>query len=701
MGATSEQFDLWVALRLKDQGLKAGMAQAGTAAKGTRQEVDGLGKSIVSTSGSMLKMVGALAGVSGLVGLVTKGAREFVKLEDGLAKVDTLLAEGQNAAIMYGDAMESMSVRFGADISVVTTGLYQAISASVDTGQALDFMTVAGKTAIGGLTDTATAVDGLTNVINAYGLGTERATHVADVFALAQKRGKTTIGEMAAVIGQVAPLAASMGVSFESVGAALATATKQGINIASATTSLRMVIASIVKPPEEAKKVLKDLGIEWGAQTLKTKGLAGSLRYLKEGLGGNTEMMSKVLGSVEALNIALALTSDRGMKDFVEIQDEMVTKSGEIEVAFGKMEATTGHKIRSMEQAFNRASRQIGVAFFDAIGLKSGDFEKTVVGMADQIGKAVGTLAKNIGLLVDVSERLFLIWGAAKLSKAAQAYLGSIGAAAAVSGVAAGAGGVVAAGAATGRAAVAGVASKALGLAAGGMIVYEVAKIVASVIEAGQINDLGARAKAKFGLTDVQAMAMSSGQGTISSANRLVSGELLARRAEIEARTRETTYDVDASMKLGNVVPTLAAEAAMEELRKFDASVWMVFSARRDKIAEQIAGNLVALGESGARGSEGYTNAADYLAAEASQQNFREAPKVEVSLKVDQAITLDKPLAPKGPGSVRARVDRGEGQARLVSPEYRMTLVREGAGGLVTQPLQDDVIDLTMLDARR
>jgi len=693
MGATSEQFDLWVALRLKDQGLKAGMAQAGVAAKGTRQEVDGLGKSIVSTSGSMLKMVGALSGVSGLVGLVAKGTREFTKLEDGLAKVDTLLAEGQNAAIMYGDAMESISVRFGTDISVVTTGLYQAISASVDTRQALDFMTVAGKTAIGGLTDTATAVDGLTNVINAYGLGTERATHVADVFALAQKRGKTTIGEMAAVIGQIAPLAASMGVSFESVGAALATATKQGINIASATTSLRMVIASIVKPPEEAKKVLKELGIEWGAQTLKTKGLAGSLKYLKEGLGGNTEMMSKVLGSVEALNIALALTSDRGMKDFVEIQDEMVTKSGEIEVAFGKMEATTGHKIRSMEQAFNRASRQIGVAFFDAIGLKSGDFEKNVVGMADQIGKAVGTLAKNIGLLVDVSERLFLIWGAAKLSGAARAYLGSIGAAAAVSGAAGGVGttgtaatfdantrtSAMAAPAVTQGLGVraAGFASKAIGVAAGIGITYEVASIIAGVIETGSIqNAENERALSTSRLTVDQArMAVSKKgggvEGTREFAMYMALKEIDYQRAQVSAGAGVLTRaDLLTEFDRG----------AGERLTKLTDKYFQDYGALMDKPAGAFSGLL---------------SAGDRIAG--SFKNLG----MTLRMQLDHTIT-DKTKKPVDHNSsVRARVDRGEGQARLVSPEYRMTLVREGAGGLVTQPLQDDVIDLTMLDARR
>ena len=103
------------------------------------------------------------------------------------------------------------------------TAAYQLLSAGVSDAAGIQkTLTASVKLAKAGFTDTATAVDGLTTVINAYGLSTAQAAKVADQFAQKQNDGKITIGQYAEKIGKVAPIAAALGISLEEVNAALA-----------------------------------------------------------------------------------------------------------------------------------------------------------------------------------------------------------------------------------------------------------------------------------------------------------------------------------------------------------------------------------------------------------------------------------------------------------------------------------------------
>ena len=108
-----------------------------------------------------------------------------------------------------------LSNRTGAAASDLNEALYSAISAGADTAHATELVETAVKAARGGFTDTETAVDGLTSALNAYGMATTEANGLANKFSVTQNLGKTTFGELAGSIGQVAPTANAAGVSID------------------------------------------------------------------------------------------------------------------------------------------------------------------------------------------------------------------------------------------------------------------------------------------------------------------------------------------------------------------------------------------------------------------------------------------------------------------------------------------------------
>lgn len=704
MGATSEQFDLWVALRMKDQGLKAGLSAVSTSAAGAKAQIGGLDK-VASKAGSTFKWLAGAAGFAGITGTILKGAQKFAEYERGMLKVQTMLGKGQDVFAMYGSGISDLSRKYATGTSEITAGLYQALSANVDTSKAMQFMDVASKMAIGGFTDTATAVDGLTTVMNAYGYSMGSASHVANVFAVTQKAAKTTIGQMAAQMGTVAPIAAQFGVAFEDVAAALGVSTKRGIPMATAAATLRQVIAGLVAPPRAATKALRDLGVVLDGNTLKQRGLIGTLTYVQEKLKGNNVLMRRLLGT-EAMAMAGLLTSAGGLRDFAALADEARTNVGELDAATATMSSSVEHKLKRMELAFGSVTKKIGQSFFEQLGMFDRTEEK-VLEFADTLGKAFGTLAKNMGYYIDQTERLFALWLTVKGAKAAQAFLGRY----AVAGVAA-AGATMAAGGAMAGAATydpmtnrtmgaapasfgsraAGFASKAVGVAAGLAITYEVASIIAGYIETKSIQGMEREVASKGAVSDLELMRRTTSagyggvRGELTSRNLLVSQPLVAERERIQR-------DIELARESGDMEELAFAKKSLE---MFDESLGALLSTRTKKYTEELdklSSSPLGWGTLSG-GFAGLLTVGEQIA-----QSFGNVG-VNVKLAIDQKVALDKGLKPAGTGSVRARIDRGEGQARLVSPEYRMTLVREGSGGLFVQPLQDDVIDVTMLDAR-
>lgn len=117
-----------------------------------------------------------------------------------IAQIKTIADSGSIDGITKD--IKAMSLEFGQSAEELGESVYQSISASIDTEEATGFVEDASKLAIGGFTDTTTAVDVLTTAINAYGKETKDASHISDVLVKTQKLGKTTVGQLGAKIGR-------------------------------------------------------------------------------------------------------------------------------------------------------------------------------------------------------------------------------------------------------------------------------------------------------------------------------------------------------------------------------------------------------------------------------------------------------------------------------------------------------------------
>lgn len=316
------------------------LKELGDRAEKTGEKMSKAGETILKITAPVMA-VGIAAG---------KMAMDF---EEAMAKVSTIADTSIVTMDELSKGVIDLSDKYGMASKDIANALYESLSAGVDTAKSLSFLDTVLKNSVAGFTDAVTSVNTLTNVMNAYDIELERSLEISDKLLKLQDFGKTTIGQFGNEIGRVAPLAAQTGMSVEELFASIATMTKNSIKSNEALTATKAILSSIIKPSSEAAEEAERLGLRFDAMALRGKGFDEFLKMVMLRTRGNTESLTKLFGSVEALNAIMLLTSEKGSRDFREALDEINNSAGTTDTAFGKMDKTSMRYRQTLEQIKN------------------------------------------------------------------------------------------------------------------------------------------------------------------------------------------------------------------------------------------------------------------------------------------------------------------------------------------------------------
>lgn len=281
------------------------------------------------------------------------------KLQGKLREVVSLTGETGTVADktfgLFQNYVRNLSGELGIAQQELAGGLYQALSAGVPRDNAFTFLQVAGKAAIAGVTDVETSIDGLTTILNAFGLESDQVQNVADSMFTTVKGGKTTFAELSDAIFNVAPLAASVGVKFTEVNAALATLTAAGVPTSVAATGIRAALSGLLRPTEELTSVFQEAGYESAQAALEQVGLAGAFDIVNKATKGNVGELQTLVGSIEGVQAIQTLTGTGAEKFATELENQ-AKAAGATNAAFQEID-----KSRSIERLKTSATN-LGIA---------------------------------------------------------------------------------------------------------------------------------------------------------------------------------------------------------------------------------------------------------------------------------------------------------------------------------------------------
>ena len=330
----------------------------------------GLGK-LGSLAGTGLKATtAAITAVStALSACAVYCAKVGSEMETSMAKVSTI---ADTSAVSLGElqaGLQQISSSVGLSAASLSEAMYQALSASVATGDALQFVELSSKLAIGGFTDTETAVDALSSVVNAYGSELLSAEDAAKILMQTQNKGKTTVGELAASLSQCIPTAAAFNVSFEQVGASLATMTAQGTKTAQATTMLNSLCAELGKSGTKAAQSLEKaaVGTQYAGMSFSEMMASGAslgdvLMLISDNASKSGLSMVDMFSSIEAGKAAMQLVNAEG-EMFRSSLAAMSTEANVVDDAFQKMTDT----FEAQTNILRVSAENLGIAVYEKL----------------------------------------------------------------------------------------------------------------------------------------------------------------------------------------------------------------------------------------------------------------------------------------------------------------------------------------------
>lgn len=306
----------------------------------------------------------AALGVAQMLHSIADAAMEcvdaFQAYETGLAKVSTLADPSVKSMTEISSEIRKVSNEVGQYSTDIAEATYQAISAGVNTADAVEFVATANSLAVGGFTQSATAVDVLTTSINAYGLAVSDASQISDYLITTQNLGKTTVDELAGSVGRVIPIAAAYNVEMDNLSSAIAIMTANGIATAETMTYLKAMLTELGDSGSTVTKVLlTETGYNFAQLTEQGYSLGDVMAVLGDSVNNNAGAFNELWGSTEAGIGALSLMNS-GAEKYNSVLAEMENSSGAADKAFKKMSETSAFMEQKMMTSANNLKIAIG-----------------------------------------------------------------------------------------------------------------------------------------------------------------------------------------------------------------------------------------------------------------------------------------------------------------------------------------------------
>lgn len=370
----------------------------------------------VTSFGSTARKVFGTLGIAVSVGLITsqirKSIQAFAEFEESLAKVSTLFGDVNVDMDKLASNVIKVSSETGLLAKDINEALYSALSAGVevteDMSGALDLVEKSAKLARSGFTDTETALSATIKTINAYKLGLDETDRIQKILIQTQNKGIITVGELGQNLAKVTPTAAAFGVTFEDIGAAIATMTAQGLRAEVTTTSLSQVISELGKQGTSASqglmKAAQGAGIaETNMSDMLESGMSlGEVLNIMDGYAkANGISMVDMFGSIEAGKAALALTGENAAT-FASNLESMSTEADLVNEGYQKMVNTVAGQTSILRANISNLGVMVGDTLepvVTSILTKINDeLMPDLMGMGENLGNVFGFIVDVAGI---------------------------------------------------------------------------------------------------------------------------------------------------------------------------------------------------------------------------------------------------------------------------------------------------------------
>lgn len=344
------------------------------------EKISGIGDKISGAGKALMPVTGAIVGAG------TASAVAATDFDTSMAKLSTIADTSKVSTEDLKAQILDVSNTYGVSASDIAEAAYSAISAGQDTEDAVQFVADAMQLAKAGFTDSGTAIDTLTTIINAYGDASGSAADISDRLITAQNLGKTTVAELGSNMGKVIPTAAMYGVNLDNLASAYVTTTKNGIATADSTTYINGMLNELGKSGSTASNILKNkTGKSFKELMDSGMSLTDALQIIQDAADASGKSMADMFSSQEAAKAAATITQHAD--DFTESMNAMAESSGKTAEAFAVVDDTTAASMEKLKTSVQNLAVQFGDILIPVV--------EEVVGHVQRIVNWLGSLDES------------------------------------------------------------------------------------------------------------------------------------------------------------------------------------------------------------------------------------------------------------------------------------------------------------------
>lgn len=356
------------------------------------------------TAAALKVEAGVLTVGAAFATFAVKSAADF---DAAFRQITTLFDATDEDLAKFKDSILEYASGSSASLDEITNSLSAAIGSGVEYSKSLELIATAEKLSVATRADLKGTTEVLVSTLNAYGMSTDQAGEVSDKLFQIIKDGKIEMTDLSASLANITPIAATAGVSLDEIGAGIATLTATGMQPSTAIDALRSALSNIIKPSEQAKKLAAELGIEFDANALKSKGLADVLTDVQKATGGSADKMAVLFGDVQGLSAVMTLTGSQA-DTFASSIESMGKAAGSVDAAFAKMNGSVEQSSAKAVNALKALMVEIGTPLLEEFAGIANAIARVFVALADSVkdGALSGLVEYIEGLAGDI-ERAF------------------------------------------------------------------------------------------------------------------------------------------------------------------------------------------------------------------------------------------------------------------------------------------------------
>lgn len=416
-------------------GAKAGKAIEDEVSKGGAKGGEAAGAALLSSLGGIgPKIIGALGLaalgatiVSTVRGAVQEGINEIQRMERAMRLLEV---SGVEASQGVREAIKAVA----RETSFFTYGeVAEQVATLVDAGYSLQgalevvrqgALLAAGgvNIATGAMADLAQTTQQLSQAIVGWGLSAQDAARMADVIAQTLVSGAGAFDDTAMALAEIGPLARAAGLSLETVAAAYAAVSAQGLQAVEVNGALRNVLDLLLAPTAEQAKLLRALGVEMDSSAGRARSAEQALRAIISAISNPTgAQIAAQLWGRSTLAVIMALGQASGA--MAQYRQEIASADGVARRVAQTMSSTLVGSTQQMRAAMANAKAEIADALTPALTfLYTGVFPRLAAGFTDlvlKVGAFVGAIDRGVLAARQFSQATGIVFTSAELASKA------------------------------------------------------------------------------------------------------------------------------------------------------------------------------------------------------------------------------------------------------------------------------------------